>query len=134
MFENGYQRYRQVQLETASPVELIIKLYDGAIRFVSLGQKALNEKDYTQANTWLLRAQDIIDELNLNLDMNAGEIAQNLRGLYNFFNRTLMDANVKKDTHNLQNVIDMLSSLRDAWSQINAEQKRSIEKKAISGL
>lgn len=135
MFENGYQRYRQVQLETASPVELIIKLYDGAIRFISLGAKALADKDYTQANNWLLRAQDIIDELNFNLDMSTGEIASNLRGLYNFFGRTLMEANIRKDPRNLQNVIDMLGSLRDAWNQVNNEHKRGVnEKTAISGL
>jgi flagellar protein FliS len=135
MFENGYQRYRQVQLETASPVDLVIKLYDGAIRFVALAEKALAKRDYAQANTWLLRAQDIIDELNYNLDMDTGTIAQNLRGLYNYFNNTLLEANVKKDGGNLKNIVSMLVSLRDAWSQISGGGRRTAnEKQAMPGV
>jgi flagellar protein FliS len=126
MFTNGYERYRQVQLETASPLELIVKLYDGAIRFVTLAAKALEKSDYAAANTWLLRAQDIIDELNYNLNMDTGEIARNLRDLYLYFNKTLMEANVKKDGSNLKAVIDLLTSLRNAWMQINMEHRRSV--------
>jgi flagellar protein FliS len=135
MFANGYERYRQVQLETASPLELIIKLYDGAIRFVVMSEKALAKKDYAMANTWLLRAQDIIDELNYNLNMDTGEIAQNLRDLYIYFNKTLMEANVKKDGCDLKTIIEMLTSLRDAWTQIGLEQRRSAtEKQVVSGV
>jgi flagellar protein FliS len=134
MFTNGYERYRQVQLETASPLELIVKLYDGAIRFVALAAKSLDKKDYPAANTWLLRAQDIIDELNYNLNMDTGEIAQNLRDLYIYFNKTLMEANVKKDGSKLKTVLELLASLRDAWTQINLEQRRSVtEKPALYG-
>jgi flagellar protein FliS len=131
MFANGYERYRQVQLETASPVELIIKLYDGAIRFVTMSEKALGQKDYALANTWLLRSQDIIDELNYNLNMDTGEIAQNLRDLYIYFNKTLTEANVKKDSRNLRTIIEMLTSLRDAWTQIGLEQRRSGNEKQV---
>ncbi|HEY8464806.1 MAG TPA: flagellar export chaperone FliS [Bacillota bacterium] len=134
MFENPYQRYLQVQLETSSPVELIIKLYDGAIRFISQGAKALQQKDYIQANTCLLRAERIIDELNINLNMDGGEVAKNLRSLYFFFNQTLITANVKKDGRDLPKIIAMLTSLREAWHQINAEQKLASNKKhAIAG-
>jgi flagellar protein FliS len=135
MFTNGYECYRQVQLKTASPLELIIKLYDGAIRFVVMSEKALAQKDYAMANTWLLRAQDVIDELNYNLNMDTGEIAQNLRDLYMYFNKTLMEANVKKDGHNLKAIIEMLTSLRDAWTQIGVGQRRSAtKKKVVSGV
>jgi flagellar protein FliS len=135
MFTNGYERYRQVQLETASPIELIVKLYDGAIRFVAMSEKALVNKDYNAANTWLLRAQDIIDELNYNLNMDTGEIAQNLRDLYIYFNKTLMEANVKKDSRDLKTIIEMLTSLRDAWTRIGLEQRRSTtEKQVLTGL
>ncbi|MGD8401485.1 MAG: flagellar export chaperone FliS [Bacillota bacterium] len=135
MFANGYERYRQVQLETASPIELIVKLYDGAIRFVVMSEKALVKKDYNAANTWLLRAQDIIDELNYNLNMDTGEIAQNLRDLYLYFNKTLMEANVKKDSRNLKTIIEMLTSLRDAWTRIGLEQRRSAtEKQVLTGI
>jgi flagellar protein FliS len=135
MFENGYQRYRQVQLETASPVDLVIKLYDGVIRFVTLAEKALAKKDYAQANTCLLRAQDIIDELNYNLNMDTGTIAHNLRSLYNYFNTTLLEANVKKDGSSLKNILAMLISLRDAWSQISGGGRRTDnEKQAMPGV
>jgi flagellar protein FliS len=102
---------------------------------VAMSEKALVNKDYNAANTWLLRAQDIIDELNYNLNMDTGEIAQNLRDLYIYFNKTLMEANVKKDSRDLKTIIEMLTSLRDAWTRIGLEQRRSTtEKQVLTGL
>src|SRR5690554_5699576 len=95
--DNPYERYRQTQIQTASPLDLIIMMYDGAIRFINQAKKALAEKEFAPANNALQRAQDIIDELNINLNPEAGEIAANLRNLYLFINQRLIEANVKKD-------------------------------------
>lgn len=128
MYENPYQRYRQVQLETASPLELIIKLYEGALRFINLAKKGLAEGDYQLVNNSLLRAQAIVNELNLSLNMDY-EISHNLRELYLFINRSLIEANIAKDGSKLDEIMEMLMSLKDAWVQINEE----IKVKAVSG-
>lgn len=121
---NPYQSYRQVQIETASPVELVIKLYDGAIRFINQARKGIETKDYGLANESFRRTQDIIDELNVTLNMDAGEIAVNLRNLYVFIQQLLIEANVKKETDNLDNAVQLLMTLRSAWVEINATQKK----------
>ena len=128
MYENPYQRYRQVQLETASPLELIIKLYEGALRFINLAKKGLADGDYQLVNNSLLRAQAIVNELNLSLNMDY-EISHNLRELYLFINRSLIEANIAKDGSKLDEIMEMLMSLKDAWVQINEETKV----KAVSG-
>lgn len=128
MYENPYQRYRQVQLETASPLELIIKLYEGALRFINLAKKGLADGDYQLVNNSLLRAQAIVNELNLSLNMDY-EISHNLRELYLFINRSLVEANIAKDGSKLDEIMEMLMSLKDAWVQINEETKV----KAVSG-
>lgn len=128
MYENPYQRYRQVQLETASPLELIIKLYEGALRFINLAKKGLDDRDYQLVNNSLQRAQAIVNELNLSLNMDY-EISHNLRELYLFINRSLIEANIAKDGSKLDEIMEMLMSLKDAWVQINEE----IKVKAVSG-
>lgn len=93
---NPYERYKQTRVETAGPLQLIIMLYDGAIRFTRQAAHAIEERDYEKANEYLKRAQDIIDELNFSLNLEAGDIAKNLQQLYEFINHQLVQANVKK--------------------------------------
>lgn len=123
MLENPYQRYRQVQLETASPLELIIKLYDGALRFIQSAQKGLADKDYQGVNRDIQRAERIVEELDNNLNLEAGEVAENLRELYRFINRTLVEANIRKDPAKLETATELLRSLRESWVQLRKEQK-----------
>lgn len=123
MLENPYQRYRQVQLETASPLELIIKLYDGALRFIQSAQKALTDKDYQGSNRDIQRAEQIVEELNNSLNLDAGEMAENLRELYRFINRTLFEANIRKDPAKLEAAAELLRSLRESWVQLRKQQK-----------
>jgi flagellar protein FliS len=72
-------------------------MYDGAIRFCNQAKGAIKEDNYNEANRLLQRAQDIVDELNFSLNMEAGEIANRLRSLYDFINSKLIEANVNKD-------------------------------------
>lgn len=118
-----YERYRQIQIQTASPLDLIIMMYDGTIRFINQGKKALAEKDYTLANQVLQKAQDIIDELNINLNPEAGEIAVNLRNLYVFINQRLIEGNVKKDGKILDEVLQLLTTLRSSWAGLQTMKK-----------
>lgn len=121
--DNPYERYRQTQIQTASPLDLIIMMYDGAIRFINQAKKALAEKKFAPANNALQRAQDIIDELNINLNPEAGEIAANLRNLYLFINRRLIEANVKKDGEILDEALKLLTTLRSSWVELQAAKK-----------
>jgi flagellar protein FliS len=124
-----YERYRQTQIQTASPLDLIIMMYDGTIRFINQGKKALAEKDYTLANQVLQKAQDIIDELNINLNPEAGEIAVNLRNLYVFINQRLIEGNVKKDGKILDEVLQLLTTLRSSWAGLQtAKRPAAVEK------
>jgi|SRR5690554_862767 len=121
--DNPYERYRQTQIQTASPLDLIIMMYDGAIRFINQAKKALAEKDFVLANKALQSAQDIINELNISLNPEAGEIAINLRNLYAFINQRLIEANVKKDGEILDGVLQILTTLRSSWTGLQAAKK-----------
>lgn len=121
---NPYKRYRQTQVETAGPLELIIMMYDGAIRFCHQAKKAIEAKNYPEANRLLQRAQAVVDELNYSLNMEAGEIAANLRSLYDFIVTQLVEANLKKDTGLIDQAVNFLTELRSSWVQLqNAPQK-----------
>lgn len=124
MSSNPYQSYRQIQIDTAGPLELVVKLYDGAIRFLNQAKRGMNENNIALANEGLKRAQDIIEELNVSLNMDAGEVSAHLRSLYEFMNRTLVDANIKKDPKSLDDVISLLTTLRGAWAELNLSQKK----------
>ncbi len=124
---NPYERYKQTRVETAGPLQLIIMLYDGAIRFTRQAAHAIEERDYEKANEYLKRAQDIIDELNFSLNLEAGDIAKNLQQLYEFINHQLVQANIKKDAASLQSVERILVTLRSAWDELRKpENKKAV--------
>lgn len=123
---NPYMRYRQTQVETAGPLELIIMMYDGAIRFCNQAKMAIEEKNYFEANRLLQRVQAIVDELNFSLNMDAGEIAINLRKLYDFILEKLVEANIKKDTALIDQMVYLLSELRSSWAQLQSPQKKVV--------
>ena len=103
---------------TASQGKLIVLLYEGAVRFLDAALTALDKKDFEKVNTALLRAQDIITELALSINFDAGELASNMYSLYMFFNNQLLDANIKKEEKNIKDVKEMMQSLLEAWRQI----------------
>jgi flagellar protein FliS len=123
---NPYNQYKQTQITTANQGKLIVMLYDGAIKFLNIALDNLNPKTYDVVNNNIIKAQDIITELLLSLNMEeGGEISQNLFNLYMYFKRQLLDANIKKDGEILDQIIKMLKELRDAWDQISANETKS---------
>src|SRR5256885_434582 len=94
---NAYQQYQRMQAETASPGELVLMMYNGAIRFLNLSKKRIEAKDVGAANDTLLRAQEIVLELMVSVDVATGPVARNLFDLYEFMHRHLVQANVRKD-------------------------------------
>ncbi|NMB19585.1 MAG: flagellar export chaperone FliS [Firmicutes bacterium] len=118
MSVQAYQVYRQTQVTTASQGELLLMLFDGAIRFARQSKDFMVAREYEDANARLIRTQDIINELILSLDLSVGEIANNLQQLYVFIHDLLVQANIKKDPEIVDSAVDMLVELRDTWEQV----------------
>lgn len=118
MSNNPYQQYKQTQYETASQEQLLIMLYNGAIKFSQQAKQALEEENVEESNEKLKRVQAIINELMVTLDMEqGGEIADNLYSLYEYMNRRLIQANIRNDPELVQEVLEMLKDLKDGWEQ-----------------
>lgn len=115
---NAYQLYKQTDINTANSGKLLLMLYDGAIKFCRFSEIAMDEKDYDKKNTYLMRVQDIITELTVTLNSDAGDISKNLSMLYNYMESELIEANIKNDKDKVIWVRNMLENLRMTWAQI----------------
>ena len=115
----GIAAYQDSAVTTQSKGRLIVLLYEGAIKFMKLAIKELEAKNYEAKGRYINKAQDIINELNAVLDMNAGgEIATNLRKLYCFMNNRLSEANIKCDPKMISEVIELMEELNQSWKAI----------------
>lgn len=121
---NAYQQYQYNSIMSASPERLMIMLFEGALKFVKLARKDIEEKNLAGANYNLTRAQDIITELDQSLDMSY-DVSENLAGVYEFMYRQLVNANIKKDVQVLDIVESMLTELKDTWSQAYLTLKKN---------
>ena len=120
---NPYAKYKEQSVTTATPEELTLMLYNGCIKFINLAEVYIEEKDYGKSNLNIQKAQDIIQELNITLNMDY-EISQNLRQLYTFINEKLLDANIKKDKQALFDAKEIISELRDTWKEAMALSRK----------
>ncbi len=110
--------YKKTQIETATPENLILMLYDGALRFIGQAELAFEEKDIEKISNLLLRIQAIFNELLSSLDKDkGGDIATNLERLYLFFLRQLSESNIKKDPKPMIQIKPLVEDLRDTWEQ-----------------
>ena len=115
----GIAAYQDSAVTTQSKGRLIVLLYDGAIKFMKLAIKELETNNYEAKGQYIIKAQNIINELNAVLDMNAGgEIATNLRQLYCFMNNRLSEANIKHDSKMIREVIELMEELNQSWKAI----------------
>jgi len=106
--------YKKLQVETASPIGLVVMLYDRAIVLLNKARKEIDEKQYE-----VDKASDIILELLTTLDKDkGGEIASSLTNLYNFILREITDANSSLKTKHLDNACKILSELRESWESV----------------
>ena len=116
---NGIATYQDSTVSTQSKGRLIVMLYDGAIRFMKMAIVEMEKQNYEAKGRYINRALDIISELNVVLDMDAGgEIAGNLRRLYNFMTNRLSEANVKCDPQMVRDVIKLMEELNRGWRAI----------------
>lgn len=111
--------YQDNAVTTQSKGRLVVLLYDGAIKFLKLAVKEIESGNFEAKGQYINRAQDIINELNAVLDVEAGgEIATNLRNLYVFMSNRLAEANVKRDVSMIEDVIRLLEELNQGWKAI----------------
>ena len=108
--------YKTQQIMTASPQELTLMLYNGAIRFVAESMQAIEKKDIPRAHEANMKAQNIVREFMNTLDMQY-EVSEGLYKLYDYLEYRLIQANIKKDTAQLEEAKNMLTELRDTWYQ-----------------
>jgi flagellar secretion chaperone FliS len=114
---NAYEQYFQHGVLTANPATLVVMLYDGCIKNIKQGIFAIRAQEQEKANERLQKAEQILTELAMCLDLNF-PIAHDLMNLYDFLLREMIAANTAKDAARLEPVAEMLSSLREAWQSI----------------
>ena len=116
---NGITAYQDNAVTTQSRGRLIVMLYDGAIKFLRLAIREIENNNYEAKGRYINKAIDIINELNAVLDMDAGgEIASNLRKLYIFMINRLSQANIKSDAQLVRDVIKLMEELNSSWKAI----------------
>ena len=126
---NAAEAYKRQQVLTATPEALTLMLYNGALRFMTEGREAIERKDYEESNNSLQKAQNIITEFRVTLNMEY-EISHQLLPLYNYVYDRLVEANMKSDLAQLDEAKNIITELRDAWAQ--AMKKARAEKGAAS--
>lgn len=123
-YGNQLQEYRKNAVNGASPVQLVIMLYDGALRFMEAGKAGILAKDLDRQNHNLQRAQRIVLELMATLNAESGgEIAQNLMALYAFVLEQLIEANVNDSTEPIEVAMRTMSGLRESWVAIEPQSR-----------
>jgi flagellar protein FliS len=142
-YTNALSAYRDTRVKTASQGQLIIMLYDEAVKHLDrglelLGMNESGKKDpgkIEQVNKSILKVQEIITELMVSLDFEqGGDIAKNLFSLYTWFNQELLEANIKQDQRRITVIRNMLYELRGAWSEIASKNPAEAAGKAVSGI
>jgi flagellar protein FliS len=125
-YKNALSTYKETKIKTASQGQLIVMLYDEAVKQLSMSIELLeqnkNEKIHgkiEQISKSIMKAEEIITELMVSLDFEqGGEISKNLFALYSWFNKELLEANIGQDIKRIKAVKDMLAELRNTWNEI----------------
>lgn len=115
--KNPYQAYQNNSVTTASPAELTLMLYDGCLKFIRQARVAIQGKNIEEKNTNLVKAQKIIQELMVTLNLDVA-ISENLLQMYDYINRRLVEANVHSDVAILDEVEGYVTEFRDTWKEV----------------
>jgi flagellar protein FliS len=126
---NAIASYQQNEVElsvySASPVELVVMLYDGAIQSLVQANALIQRGDIQAKAQQIIRATNIISELSGVLDLEQGEVAQNLDGIYGYARKQLISANLRNDQRKINEVVHLLKELRSAWRELAQRQNES---------
>lgn len=113
----AYAQYNTNKILTASPAELTLMLYEGAIKFCNIAEVAVEKNDIQKANDNIIRVERIIDYLRQTLDMKY-PVAQDFENIYVYLAQRLVEANIKKDIDILREVNGHLHAVRDNWKEV----------------
>lgn len=117
MTGNPYAQYNQNRILTASPAELTLMLYEGAIKFCNIAIMGIEQNDIMKAHTNIMKVQKIIEEFQITLNFKY-EIANDFNNVYNYLMRRLREANMTKDKEILEEVSEHLHTMRDTWKEV----------------
>ena len=117
MTPNAAKLYQGNKINTASPAELTLMLYEGAIKFCNIAIGAIETNDIVKANNNLLKAQKIIVEFRMTLDFHY-PVAQQFDIVYDYIYRRLVEANVKKDKEIVEEALGHIRTMRDTWKEV----------------
>lgn len=126
---NPYQTYQTNSVTTASPGELTLMLYNGCLKFTNLAKAAIQQKNIEEKNKNIIKAQNIIQELMVTLNMDL-EVSKNMMSLYDYIHYQLIQANIKNDIAALEEVEEFVTEFRDTWKQViqlNRQQQYGVQ-------
>lgn len=115
--KQGYAAYANNKISTASPADLVLMLYEGAIKFCNIAIVAIENKDIEKAHNNILKVQRIIEEFQITLDYKYAT-AKDFNEVYTYLLRRLREANMKKDKDILEEVLKHLRTMRDTWKEV----------------
>ncbi len=117
MVQQPYQAYKNNSVNTASPSELTLMLYNGCLKFIRYGKKGIEDQNMELKNTNIQKAQNIITELMVTLDQDA-PISKEIMPLYDYINQLLIEANIKNDIELLTEAFELVEEFRDTWQEV----------------
>lgn len=133
---NGYNQYQSNQIATASREQILLMLYDGAIRFSKQARIAIENNDMANKGKFIGKTMAIISEFSNSLDHEiGGDIAKNLDALYAYMLKELTKANINNETQPIDNTCNMLCELRATWAEaidINSSQQAESGKTSLN--
>ena len=142
-YSNVSSTYKETKVKTASQGQLIIMLYDEAVRQLSMAVEHLEsnkaeKKDpgkIEKISKAVMKAEEIITELMVSLDFDqGGDISQNLFSLYTWFNRELLEANISQNKDRMANVKNMIIDLRDVWHEVVSKNMAETDNREVLGI
>lgn len=113
----GYAAYANSKIMTATPAELTLMLYEGAIKFCNIAIVGIEEKNIEKAHNNIKKAEDIISEFQATLD-HKYPVAEDFDNVYKYLKQRLFEANIKKDKEILEEVLEHLRTMRDTWKEV----------------
>ena len=117
MINKGYSTYDNSKILTASPAELTLMLYEGAIKFCNIGLLGIEQNDVEKAHNGIIKAERIVNEFRITLDFKY-EVSKDFDQVYEYILDCLIEANLKKDMVSLNEALKYLRVMRDTWKEV----------------
>ena len=122
--QQGYAKYNNNKIMTASPSELTLLLYEGMIKFTNIAIVAIEQGNVSKAHDNIVKVEMIIEELQSTLNHNY-PVAKDFDNIYNYIYQRLVEANMKKDKDILEEALVHIRTLRDTWKEVMARTKNA---------